>query len=319
MQPTTEAPAAAPQPTETAPAVRAPAPSPDPIPAKQPSPRITLDMLKALPDTERRDMYIRNLVDAELAREAFDLDQRLARVFAMSGKFDDINGQTLEQSIATAMAKIQIGRSWGFNPADSIRYIYFTNGKPAIENDIVAAKLQQAGYGWDVEWQFEEVTHKGKPWKRCTGCTLWLKKLDPATNVYKPVVDRTGNPVSEAFTEGDADHAMIWEKGKQIPLSEKWNFKSWPRDMYYWRAIGRVRKYHVPHVLRGGILREERLDVITADAPPEMLPPDVQGQLPEAQAPESSAAPRPTLTERILAQAKEGEGGGQGTLLDSAE
>jgi hypothetical protein len=230
-------------------------------------------MLKALPDSDKRDLYIRSLVDAELARENFDLDQRLARVFAVSGKFSDIGGTTLEQAIATAMAKIQMGRSWGFSPADSMRYVYWVNGRPAIENDIVAAKLQQAGYAWDLDWAFEEVvTGKGQKWSKCVGCTLWLKKWDEAERVYKPLLDRHQKPVPVSFTQADADHAMIWENKQAVPLSSKWNYQSWPQDMFYWRAISRVRKYYVPHVLRGGILREEALDVIPGEAPPEMLP-----------------------------------------------
>jgi hypothetical protein len=86
---------------------------------------------------------------------------------------------------------------------------------------------------------------------------------------------------------------MIWEKGKQIPLSEKWNFKAWPRDMYYWRAIGRVKKYHAPHVLRGASLREEAL---------ETMPTDFAPQLPQELPPSETAQPeRKTLAERVKA------------------
>ena len=57
----------------------------------------------------------------------------------------------------------------------------------------------------------------------------------------------------------------MWEKGKQVPLSEKFNYKSFPRDMYYWRTVSRVRKFHMPAVMRGGTLKAERFDVIPTE------------------------------------------------------
>jgi hypothetical protein len=248
-------------------------------------PRVTADMLAALPASERRDNWIAQLVEIEVARQNYAQDKALARDFAISGQFDDLRSQSPEQAIATAMVKIQLGRAWGFNAADSMRYIYFTNGRPATENEIIATKLQQAGFNWDIEWLEEEIQHKGKPVKKCIGCTLWVKKWSAAEQKYLPVLDRNGKPVSVAFTQYDADTAQIWEKGKQIPLSQKWNFQSWGRDMYYWRTIGRVKKYHAPHVLRGMISREEALEMIPVEnLPPDMLPKELQPpQPPEAE------------------------------------
>jgi hypothetical protein len=264
--------------------------------------RITAqDLMHAPVDKERIAGWISQLVDAEVARQNYAYDRALAREFALSGQFDDLKGATAEQAIATAMVKIQLGRSWGFNAADSMRYIYFANGRPSIENEIVAAKLQQGGYDWDVEWLEEEAQHKGKPWRRCVGCRLWIKKWNAQQQLYVAITDRNGEPVSVAFTEADADHAQIWEKGKQIPLSQKWNFQSWGRDMYYWRTISRVKKYHAPHVLRGGVSREEALEMMPLDT---LRPPDlpVDLALPEgpADAADQPVAARSTLRDRIL-------------------
>jgi hypothetical protein len=265
-----------------------------------PDRRVTIDQLAVLPDSERRTMWINSLVDAEVARQNYAQDRALARDFAMCGQFDEMKNFTPEQAIATAMVKIQLGRSWGFSAADSMRYIYFANGKPSLENEIVASKLQQAGYDWDVEWLEEKIEHKGKPWLKCVGCTLWIKKWNASEQTYKPLVDRKGQQISVAFTEADADHAMIWEKGKQIKLSEKWNFQSWGRDMYYWRTIGRVKKYHAPHVLRGGIMREEAYEMIPTDAlPPGDVPIDLQ--LPSAGT--GTETPKVTVRDRVMGQA----------------
>jgi hypothetical protein len=266
--------------------------APPPAPPPPAAPRLTIEQLALLGPMaadDRRIAWVNSLVDADIQRQSYATDLALARQFATSGKFDDLKDCTQEQGVATAMVKIMLGRGWGFNAADSIRYIYFTNGRPAIENELVAAKLQAHGYYWDVEWLEDTGQHKGKPIQKCVGCRLWVKKVTDGR--LEPLLDRNGKPVSVAFTEADADQAMIWEKGKQIPLSEKWNFKSWARDMYYWKAISRVKKYHAPHVLRGATMREEALEVMPVDAPPPQMP----AELPEA-------PPQPeTLAEKILA------------------
>jgi hypothetical protein len=105
--------------------------------------------------------------------------------------------------------------------------------------------------------------------------------------------------VSVSFTNYDADTAQIWEKGKQIPLSQKWNFQSWGRDMYYWRSISRLKKYHAPNVLRGGVSREEALEMIPVEsAPPDMLPKELQPQEPQF-APEPPRPPR-SLRDKLM-------------------
>lgn len=271
------------QPTATQPPETVPGESPKtiiPAPAQPPveRARLTVEQLGALANVDQSQVtvWVQALVDAEVARQNYAQDRALARDFAVSGQFDDLKGMTSEQAIATAMVKIQLGRAWGFNAADSMRYIYFTNGRPSVENEIVAAKLQQAGYDWDTDWLEEDIQHKGRPAKKCIGCTLWLKKWSKAEQRFKPVLDRNEKPVSVSFTQYDADTAQIWEKGKQIPLSQKWNFQSWGRDMYYWRSISRLKKYHAPHVLRGAVAREEALEMMPVEVPPPELPPELQ-------------------------------------------
>ena len=217
------------------------------------------EILQAIPDTENRDAYVRQLVNAEVDRQRFQQDWQMAYQFAMSGQFADLKGQTERQAIATAITKVQMGRSYGLDAADALRFVYFANGRPSIENQIVASKLKDAGYDWDIEWYETEEQHKGQPYMRCTGCRLWLKVR--GERGFLPVLDRNGKQVSYAFTEADADHAKIWENGKQVQLSDKWNFKSWPRDMYYWRTVARVHKYHAPNVLRGALAQAEVWDV----------------------------------------------------------
>ncbi len=234
----------------------------------------------------------KDVIAAEVARELFDQDVRLAKMFAWSGVFGDLKNVTEKQAVATAMAKIQLGRNWGLSAADSMQYIFFTNGKPSIMNEILAAKMRDAGYDWDVQWHED----KGK----CTGCTLWPKKWDGQE--YKPLLDRQGNVVSVGFTKADADTAIIHEKGNTIKLSEKWNFISWPRDMYFWRAIARLKRYYVTNVLTGALTVEEAEEIV-----PER---DVDNRRPAHQQPfriqprsAAATAPRPSDVD-VAAQAE---------------
>lgn len=212
-------------------------------------------------NSAERTAFASKIVDAELYRDAFDQDWRAARVFAMSGVFKDITGTTQNEAIATAMTKIRLGRSWGIGEADSMQFIFFNNGRPGVMNELVASKMLDAGYDWDIEWMTAGEVGKGETGKgKCIGCRLWLKRLGKGGE-FSPVLDRAGHPVSEAFSKEDADTAMIWEKGKQIRLSDKWNFQSWPKDMYFWRALGRVKKFHCTNILRGAVPVAELYDI----------------------------------------------------------
>jgi hypothetical protein len=214
-------------------------------------------LLEQIIEQSSKEGYARQVVESELSRSLYDQDIKLASVFAQAGCFDDIKGSTPKQSIALAMTKIQLGRSWGLEPADAMRFVYFQGGRPCVESDIIASKLQDSGWDWDIEW----TEKKDGDRVICIGCTLWVKRWDAKHEKSSPFLDRAGKPVSVSFTKADADVAMIWEKGKQIPLSEKWNYRSWARDMYFSRSITRVRRYHAPNVMRGAVSRQEVSDV----------------------------------------------------------
>lgn len=263
-------------------------PQPQDIPVAQSSAQIAEEVIKEVPKRTNAELldliiqagessqaYAKQIVESELARDAFNQDQRLAKVFAVSGVFADLKTATEMQAIATAMTKIQLGRSWGVNAADAMQFIYFTNGRPAVMNELFASKLKDAGYDWDTAFHYEKVGGK----KKCIGCTLLPKKLNRETGRYEPMMAKVATdsgafqdvPLEVSFTKDDADNAMIWEKGKQIKLSDKWNFQSWAEDMYFWRALGRFRRRYVANVLSGAVPKEEIEDYAPAPAAPAPL------------------------------------------------
>lgn len=207
-------------------------------------------LLESIADAGVRQDYARELVRIEVDRQKLGYDRTLAEIFADSGEFDGIKGKTPEQAVSSAMARIQVGKFWGINPADSMRFIRFDRGKPVLENEIIAAKLQESGWEWDLEYDRDA---RGI----CIGCHLYPKKLNRETGKHDPLLDRAGNPVVISFTKTEADNAFIWEKDKQIRLSDKWNFKSWPEDMYFWRCISRFKRRHATGVLVGARTMDE--------------------------------------------------------------
>lgn len=252
----------------------------------------TMDLLALVVEKQEQQGYARQIVEAELERDAFDQDWRLAKVFALSGAFSDIKGVSPQAAVATAMAKIQLGRSWGIVAADAMQFIYFNNGRPAVQNELIASKLQDAGWTWDLEWQRDGTW--GKQEGTVTGCRLWAKYGG------KPVLDRDDKPASIQFTKADAEKALIWEKGKQIKLIEKWNYQSWPEDMYYSKCIARLKRRYAPNILRGAVSQEEAEDYGDNSAPVEY-----GGNAPKAQT--ATEAKTAALASKLKKQAAKEE------------
>lgn len=183
--------------------------------------------------------------------------KRLARMFVDSGFFEserDKQKTPLEQAIAQAMVRIELGASMGFTEAESMQGIDIIQGRPAISAQIRAAKMQEAGFDWDIQW------HAGKD-GGCAGITLWLKKLG------KDLLDRAGQPVSVSYLESDARSMLttIWADGtkKRVSILEKDNWKMSPRNMYFARAITNAQRWYAPGALKGVAIlsREEAQDI----------------------------------------------------------
>lgn len=180
--------------------------------------------------------------------QKFELHQRQARLFALSNLFADIKGQTPEQSIAQAFVKIDLGESMGLSPAEAMTGIDLIQGRVAISANIRAAKMQRAGYDWDV-LQLDDkgcrlrLKYKGQP--------LMQEETDEHGNVRKV-------PVVVAFTEREATRAGLIGKD---------NYKKNPPNMYFARAITNAQRWYAPGILTLNILSsEEAVDLPVSSA-----------------------------------------------------
>jgi len=249
-------------------------------------PRVPLnEMLALVKDTELVATYGREIIESQLAINRFDQDWRLARVFAESGLFADA------QAVNQAMTKVQLGRSWHMEAADAMQHIYFVNGKPAVMNEYLGAKMRDAGLDWDIEWHRDSAG-------LCIGVTLWPRRLFP--DGWKPIMERAAGkeiPASVSFTKSDADRVKVKEDGKWIPLSEKSTYKSFPDDMYFWRAIARLRRRYATNILNGVMTSDEASEI----APPALpVPREKQEVAPEALTPGKQARKRAGAEEVIV-------------------
>lgn len=223
---------------------------------------------RAVDESERRS---RDRIITQL--EEFKYKQKLANLFARSGCFADIKGASADQAIAQAFTKIALGESMGFSAAESMQGVDLISGRPAVGSHLRAARMQRAGYSWDIDWFEQDGV--------CSGVRLWLYKngqpmLQTIRNADGTVVlNEDGTPkmqhVSVSFMKSDAERMMtkIWEwsqqERKNVPrtasILEKDNWKNTPRNMYWARCITNAQRWYAPGVLSGDVpSTEEALD-----------------------------------------------------------
>lgn len=200
----------------------------------------------------------------QLAIDRFEFGQRRAKLFARSGLFALLD-MDAEQAIACAMVKIELGESMGFSPAESLQGIYIIKGQTAIAASLRAARMQTAGYSWDLEW-LPDIGME------CGGCRLWLYYRNQA--MMQPVRDNTGHPtgaeehVCVAFTRADAERMLTKMDNRRVSILEKDNWKMSPRNMYFARAVTNAQRWHAPAVLSINLASVEEVQDLDMEPPP---------------------------------------------------
>lgn len=128
-------------------------------------------------------------------------------------------------------------------PLTAARGLYFVNGKLGIESGVIAALVRQHP-NYDYE----------------------IKRLDPQGCTV--AILRFGEVVGEAsFTMEDAERAG---------LAQKHNYKSYPEDMFFAKAITRAQRRYAPDIFGASVYVGETMDdwnVIDV-APARTKPPD---------------------------------------------
>lgn len=163
--------------------------------------------------------------------------ERVAHAFAHSGAFPDV------QSMAQAFVRIQAGQEFGLGPMASMMGVYFIKGKPALAATTIAGCVKKSGiYNYKQFWLTREnrkiVVATDPLNQEVIGCKLTF---------YENGVE-VGD---SAFTDTDATLAG---------LSSGDNWKKFPRNMYFSRAMTNGVRWYAPDLFGGAIYTPDELD-----------------------------------------------------------
>jgi hypothetical protein len=146
----------------------------------------------------------------------------LGEVFAKSGMFPDVKTQ------AQAVVKIMAGRELGLSAFQSMASIYIVNGRLALVAQAMSGLINKSKqYKYIVKSLTED------------GCTIQIMKDDTEVGV-------------STFTNKDAAKAGLINKD---------NYKSYPRNMMFARALSNACRWYCPEVIQGYYCVEELQDL----------------------------------------------------------
>ena len=161
-----------------------------------------------------------------------DVDQRTAKLFAMSGNFADLSGNNEVQGLAKAFTKIRIGRSLGMTEGESLINLDFIKGTPSIRAHYRAAKMKALGY----TWKFKQFDRKG--------CIL---------EIYNP------------SGEYEGESSYVEEDARANSLLTKDNWVKNPKNMYFCRAVSNGQRWYAPEAFNANVPSIEEMDEDTPE------------------------------------------------------
>lgn len=150
------------------------------------------------------------------------------------------------RSVEAAVAVIQTGRELQLNPMEAFRNVHVIEGTPTVSPKCKLGLIQRSGELADLR------IVEGEGWAECT----MRRKGQPS-------------PITVRFTMEEAQRAGLTNKG---------NWKAWPRNMMRWRAIGFVADMLFSDVTGGHFTPDE----LGAETDAEGEPVEVE-QAPEPQ------------------------------------
>jgi len=146
----------------------------------------------------------------------------IGEVFAKSGMFPDVKSQ------AQAVVKILAGKELGLSPFESMGSIYVVNGKLALTSKAKAGLIKRSK-------KYDYVIVKSDD----TECTINITNAD-------------GIVGSTTFTFKDAAKAGLVNKD---------NWKNYPKNMLFARALSNACTFFCPEVVSGYYSTEELEDL----------------------------------------------------------
>lgn len=140
---------------------------------------------------------------------------RLGQAFAQSGYFQDAREQ------AQAVVKIIYGQELGISPAASMSGIHIISGKPVLSATALAGLIKSRRPGYDYK----------------------VLKLDDESCELE--FFESGEPV------GKSSFSMVEAKQAELTNGKNANWKKYPRNMLFARAISNGARLYCPDILVG--------------------------------------------------------------------
>lgn len=159
---------------------------------------------------------------------SLDDAERAAKAMAASGFFAD------SRQAAQAIVKILAGQELGFGPFASMTGVHIIQGKPVLAANLMAAAIKRSG---KYNYRITRLDDRG--------CELEFHE--------------DGKPVGKtAFTDEDARKAGLLDKD---------NWRKFPRNMYFARALSNGQRWYAPDIFRGAIVyTPDELDITVDEA-----------------------------------------------------
>lgn len=206
----------------------------------------------------------------------FEQQERMAETFAASGLF---GVKTKPQ----ALALILIGEAEGMAPALAVQEFDIIEGKPARKAERIQARFQLCG--GKITWLTYENDCVEAKFEHPQGSTVTIKwTLEDASRVTFYKKDRDGG-------------------GKWVKLTDKYNWKSYPRAMLRSRVIAEGARACYPAYAVVTLCVDEAIDMGSVDS--EAIMDDVIDQTPEHdESTPAQPSPEPDKSQPFLKGAK---------------
>lgn len=209
------------------------------------------------------------VVQARLKLDKFETLWRIGKMCSGSGFFQDA------REANQACVKIQAGEELGFPPVVAMTQIYIVKGRVSLSASLMAAALRKAGYDYRLK------KHDGQ------GCEI---------EFFGKKGESLG---STAFLEADA---------KLAGLLGGDNWKKYPRNMYFARAMSNGVRFFAPDALGGhSVYTPEELGADVDEGGTPLKPPavpavadDLTAEVLAADKPLDQGGVRPAVQDAML-------------------
>lgn len=151
----------------------------------------------------------------------------LGEVFFQSGMFVDIKSQS------QAVVKILAGKELGLSPMESMNNLYMVNNHIALTAKIIASKIKRSG---KYDYKVNKLDD--------TECSLTFFEI-----------------LKDGTKEKLGDSVFTFKDAAKAGLVNKDNWKNYPKNMLYARALSNGNRWFCPDVTTGFYSTEEMEDL----------------------------------------------------------